>query len=114
MRQLDDVLRGLGLDLGDWTLTSATGISADGLTIVGSGQHPFHNGVNEAWIAVIPEPGTGLLVMTGLLGLAYRQRRRTAAKTLLSLGRELHRHALGACHRNERPPATCRCRRSLP
>jgi len=24
---------------------------------------------------VIPEPGTGLLVMTGLLGLAYRQRR---------------------------------------
>jgi probable HAF family extracellular repeat protein len=74
MRQLDEVLAGLGLDLGDWTLTMATDISADGLTIVGRGQHPF-NGVTEGWIAVIPEPSTGLLLMSGLLGLAYRQRR---------------------------------------
>ena len=30
-------------------------------------------------VASIPEPGTGLLVMTGLLGLAYRQRRHAPA-----------------------------------
>ncbi len=74
MRQLDDVLTELGVDLGDWTLTHATGISADGPTIVRRGSHPF-GGPSEAWIAVIPEPSTGLLMMTGLLGLAYRQRR---------------------------------------
>ena len=63
----------LGLDLTGWQLNNATGISADGLTIVGYGPNP--NGDTEAWIAVIPEPSTGLLLMTGLLGFAYRQRR---------------------------------------
>jgi hypothetical protein len=51
-----------------------TGISFDGQTIVGTGINP--NGQTEAWFAVIPEPGTGLLVMTGLLGLAARRQRR--------------------------------------
>jgi hypothetical protein len=32
-------------------------------------------GLNLTYTRVIPEPGAGLLVMTGLLGLAYRQRR---------------------------------------
>jgi probable HAF family extracellular repeat protein len=75
MRNLSTVLTGLGLDLTGWDLRTATGISADGMTIIGDG---VNNGVEQAWIAVIPEPGTGLLVMTGLLGLACRQRRRGA------------------------------------
>jgi probable HAF family extracellular repeat protein len=78
MQQLDQVLNLLGVDTSDWILTFATGISADGLTIVGEGSH-YLGGPREAWIAVIPEPSTGLLLMTGLLGLAYRQRRRGRA-----------------------------------
>ena len=30
--------------------------------------------LQEAWIAVIPEPGTALLVLTGFVGLAFRHR----------------------------------------
>jgi hypothetical protein len=41
--------------------------------IVEQGRNP--SGQGEAWLAIIPEPGTGLLVMTGLLGLAVRRRR---------------------------------------
>ena len=72
MRSLQQVLTGLGLDLSGWTLEEATGVSADGETIVGFGLDP--QGATEAWVAVIPEPGTGLLVMIGVLGLAVRHR----------------------------------------
>jgi probable HAF family extracellular repeat protein len=41
-----------GLDLSGWTLTSAEGISDDGLVIVGTGINP--NGDPEGWIAVLP------------------------------------------------------------
>jgi hypothetical protein len=75
MRSLTGVLAGLGLDLAGWDLRTATGISADGSMIIGDG---VNNGVEQAWIAVIPEPGTGLLLMTGLLWLAYRQGRYAA------------------------------------
>jgi hypothetical protein len=56
-----------GLDLTGWTLTSAAGISDDGLTILGNGINP--DGKSEAWIAVLPsiiaveidiKPGSGL------------------------------------------------------
>jgi hypothetical protein len=56
-----------GLDLTGWTLTSAAGISDDGLTIMGNGVNP--DGKSEAWIAVLPsilaveidiKPGSGL------------------------------------------------------
>jgi hypothetical protein len=50
------------------------GVSADGRRLVGDGINP--NGVDEAWIATIPEPGTGLLVMAGVLGLATARRER--------------------------------------
>jgi probable HAF family extracellular repeat protein len=41
-----------GFDLTGWTLTSAAGISDDGLTILGNGINP--DGESEAWIAVLP------------------------------------------------------------
>jgi probable HAF family extracellular repeat protein len=74
MRSLQDVLvNDYGLDLTGWLLGSAVGISADGTSIVGYGTH---NGQTEAWLAVLPEPGTGVLVGTGLLGLVGRRSRR--------------------------------------
>jgi hypothetical protein len=53
MRSLRGVLvDDLGLDLTGWRLTSAAGISDEGLTIVGNGVNP--NGASEGWIAVLP------------------------------------------------------------
>jgi len=66
------VLTGLGVNVSGWSLTN-TDISADGQTIVGYGTDP--SGQTEAWIATIPEPSTGLLALTGLVGLAVRRRR---------------------------------------
>jgi probable HAF family extracellular repeat protein len=55
MRNLRDVLvNQYGLDLTGWTLTSATGISADGLTIVGNGVHAGF-GNSEGWVACLAD-----------------------------------------------------------
>lgn len=61
------------LDLTDWRLYSAEGISADGSVIVGTG---IHNGNYEAWMAIIPEPSALTLtaIAFGILGLFRRQR----------------------------------------
>jgi hypothetical protein len=68
MRNLRNVLEDdFGLDLSGWTLTEATGISADGRTIVGYGVNP--SGDQEGWIAV-PEPPPAALVFAGLAALA--------------------------------------------
>ena len=62
------------IDLAGWTFYSATGISFDGLTIVGDGLSP--NGLNTAWLidlaprTAVPEPTTLLLLASGLIGLA--------------------------------------------
>jgi len=62
----------LGLDLTDWTLTRITGISDDGLTIVGNGTNP--DGFEEAWIAVIPEPASLTILIFGSVALLRRRR----------------------------------------
>lgn len=64
--------KGVNLPAG-WTLIDVSGISADGTRIVGYGINP--SGQQEAWLAVVPEPGTGVLVLTGLLGIAGQRRR---------------------------------------
>ena len=54
MRSLEDLLStDHGIDLAGWRLTDATGISADGRTIVGFGTNP--SGQTEGWIATLPE-----------------------------------------------------------
>jgi probable HAF family extracellular repeat protein len=73
MRPLREILvADLRLDLTGWTLDIATDVSADGRAIVGFGHNP--DGEYEAWIAVIPEPSTGLLVGVGLVALGLRRR----------------------------------------
>ena len=57
MQSLQELLvaeQGLAGALDGWTLETATGVSADGSTIVGLGVNP--DGRTEAWIAVLPEP----------------------------------------------------------
>lgn len=73
VRRVDALLASFGIDLAGWTLFSVTGISVDGTVLVGNGLNPEQN--REAWIAVIPEPGTGVLTALGLVGLALRPRR---------------------------------------
>lgn len=65
-----------GFDLTGWTLQRATGVSADGQTIVGYGVNP--DGNREAWIAVVPEPSSFVLAGLGLaavIAVGVRKRR---------------------------------------
>jgi probable HAF family extracellular repeat protein len=88
VRTLEDVLvEDYGVTLPGWTLYTASGISADGSTIVGSGDGP--NG-SEAWILTIPEPApapalwVGWGAVTGVAGgrrLASRRRWRARPPT---------------------------------
>ena len=74
IRDLKEILeQEYGLDLTDWYLTSAQGVSLDGLTIVGQGVNP--DGRTEGWIAVIPEPSTAALLAFGLVALGLHRRR---------------------------------------
>ncbi len=72
IRNLSDALAGYGIDLDGWTLTDATGVSDDGLTLVGTGINPL--GQQEGWVAHIPSPGSGI-TMTSAIVLAMRRRR---------------------------------------
>jgi probable HAF family extracellular repeat protein len=58
MVDLNVYLPTLGIDLTGWTLETASGISADGTTIVGWGEHEYIPGRfrEEAWIATVPAP----------------------------------------------------------
>lgn len=71
-RALAVLLQNAGLDLSGWQLRTANGISADGRVIVGGGINP--NGDYEGFVAVIPEPGTSVLLGLGLAMLTVRRR----------------------------------------
>lgn len=73
IRFLDDVLTtDYGMALKGWTLARASGISEDGLTIVGYGGSP--QGTKEGWIVTIPEPASLLLLFAGLALTGRRSR----------------------------------------
>jgi len=77
MQNLRDLLiAGGATGLTGWTLSEATGISADGRTIVGFGTNPL--GEREAWIATVPEPST--LARAGRLWVHRTCRLRPAAE----------------------------------
>ena len=79
MRALFDIVEASGIDLGSWRLTAATGVSADGLIVVGTGINP--SGVSEGWVITLPEP-TGFALGMAALGTlaALRARRRPIAR----------------------------------
>jgi probable HAF family extracellular repeat protein len=73
MRNLKTVLvNDFGLNLMGWTLSSAEGISSDGLTIVGNGINP--DGYIEGWVVTIPEPTVVVLLISGCLIFLRRKR----------------------------------------
>jgi uncharacterized membrane protein len=74
MRNLMEFLEtDFGLDLTPWTLTRANAISADGSVIVGDG---LFNGARRGWVAVLPEPTTGLTLCAALALLLNPRTRR--------------------------------------
>lgn len=85
MRSLKDILTAAGIDLTDWVLTEARGVSQDGYIIAGNGINP--NGKAEGWIVdlspdnpgVVPEPVSMLtwcgLALTAYWGKTARRRR---------------------------------------
>lgn len=81
MHELEVLLRAQGVDLSGWRLNvfpsfaELPRISADGLTIVGIGEY---EGQLTAYVAVIPEPSTALLLALGLASLALHPARSDA------------------------------------
>lgn len=70
-QKITDILLAEGIDITGWILSSATAISADGLTIVGNGSL---NGSLETWMVTLdaaptPIPGAIWLLGSGLVGL---------------------------------------------
>jgi hypothetical protein len=83
MLNLRDHLISQGVEnLGGWSLTEAFAISADGLTIVGTGTNP--QGSVEAWVAIIPEPSMVALgtmgVFSAMIFLTTRRRQSEAGR----------------------------------
>ena len=62
MQSVQDLLTSAGLNLTQWQLTAATGVSADGTIITGNGIDP--NGLLQAWIATLPSTAAPALIVT--------------------------------------------------
>jgi probable HAF family extracellular repeat protein len=74
MLNLRDLLVSSGVTgLNGWMLTEANGVSADGLTVVGTAIDS--TGVQQAFVATIPEPSTIALASSGLAALLWFYRR---------------------------------------
>jgi probable HAF family extracellular repeat protein len=58
-RPIQDILADSGVDLTGWNLVSAFAVSADNLTVVGSGTDP--EGRIHAWMAVVAEHCSNML-----------------------------------------------------
>ncbi len=72
-RLIQDVLSNeYGVDLSGWQLSAATSISGDGKTITGYGRNP--QGLDEGWVAIIPEPTSAAIWALGTLMLVRRHR----------------------------------------
>ena len=71
MRALDVLLKSLGVHLDGWQIAQAMAVSADGLTIAGTGYDPSGN--VQAFIAVIPEPTSAVLIGLGLAWIGSRR-----------------------------------------
>ena len=74
----------LGVDISDWDLSQATGVSDEGRPIFGTGRQSVPcagrspRQYDAQWVAVIPQPSTALLLGLGLLELARTSLRRDA------------------------------------
>jgi probable HAF family extracellular repeat protein len=84
----DFLTQSYGLDLHDWKLTGAYGISDDGMIICGSGFNP--SGTQEGWVVnlAVPEPATlGSLFVMAIAALMFggRQRRRAGVTYAVTL-----------------------------
>jgi hypothetical protein len=70
-----------GVGLTGWQLWEATGVSDDGLSIVGYGRNP--DGNTEAWLTrldgdnPVPAPATLFLMVAGFGAMAAGKRRKT-------------------------------------
>jgi autotransporter-associated beta strand protein/probable HAF family extracellular repeat protein len=63
-QSIQDILTTHGVDLFHWTLSDASGLSADGTTIAGNGYDP--SGHQQAWVARIPVNAFALLDLAGV------------------------------------------------
>jgi hypothetical protein len=83
---LQPLLVHFGLDLSGWHLRQARAISADGNTIAGWGFSP--RGIQEAWVATIPEPSSCALVGIALafvvLTKGFRRHRNRPCRIILA------------------------------
>jgi probable HAF family extracellular repeat protein len=78
MVNLQELLAAKGVsEVAGWVLTNATAVSADGRTIVGNGRNP--DGLQEAWIATVPEPPSYFLAALGMILVVALQTRQRAA-----------------------------------
>jgi probable HAF family extracellular repeat protein len=74
MRELGPALAAdYGLDLRGWKLQTVSGVSADGMTIVGDGVNP--SGIDDAFVIMLPEPCGAAALLGAPLVLRRRRRR---------------------------------------